>query len=735
IGAAERVEAVVLARIALDTVGYSVLGSGVSEDEEEEGEEFYRLVDGSSTIVQSLPLKAENPEIGRSIAEKIPGFDAVQEQREPASWVGPTADGKALIAYAPVSNLENLGWSVVASEGTADAFAPQQQLLATILLGITATALVAVLLGVTLAKRATRPIEQAARTVELLGQGNLHARMPVRGGDEMAVLGRNINQMAGQIEGLLQTLRQNAVQLGRQNKVLSDLARDDVLIKGDVQGAAQTFGEVAAATLDVERVSFWLYKPEQGQMHCLSYYDRTRPNVAPPPMAIDPAYIQALIDHQSLAISDVRTHSDAQLLIDGGHLDDSTVSLLEVPIQITGKIIGTVRCEQTGDRRRWEPQEQTFVSSVANLAALALESEVLQKEVSHLLDVVSEVEDGNLTIEAQVSDRSTGLVADTFNRLIERLAEVMQQAVETAQQVSQNAQQQTHQADLIANNATQQAEGVNQILQITNGVKTLALEAAQQVETSRTSLDTLRKAVERGRGEITGMTTGIEILQEGSDRIIQQMKTLGEFVGLADQFVQDQTQIASLTQTLALNASLVAARSAEQRDPRQFAVAAREFGAIASQVSQLAQQTNTSLTTLEQRSTQIQSVVYTVDANVQRVGSLVESFTQGVEESSQVFEEVQTVMTAAIDAETLVSQASQEIVDAAESATDVVRKITDTADRTAELTRNNRMQSEQMESLSQQLLQTMVFFQLPALAPEEKPQPEFSQLETSSLST
>ncbi|MGF1514711.1 MAG: HAMP domain-containing protein [Elainellaceae cyanobacterium] len=261
ISAAERVESVVLARIALDTVGYSVLSSGVSEDEEEEGDEFYRLVDDSSNILQSLPFKAENPEIGQSIAEKVSNFEAVQEQREPTTWIGSTTDGTALIAYAPVSEIENLGWSVVASEGTAEAFAPQRQLLATILLGTTVTSIAAVLLGIVLAKRATRPIEQAAKTVELLGQGNLYARMPVRGDDEVAVLGRNINQMAGQIEGLLQTLRQNATQLGKQNQVLLDLARDEVLIKGDAQAAAQTFGAVAAATLDVERVSFWLYSP------------------------------------------------------------------------------------------------------------------------------------------------------------------------------------------------------------------------------------------------------------------------------------------------------------------------------------------------------------------------------------------------------------------------------------------------------------------------------------------
>ncbi|MGB5973483.1 MAG: hypothetical protein WBG38_09190, partial [Nodosilinea sp.] len=224
----------------------------------------------------------------------------------------------------------------------------------------------------------------------------------------------------------------------------------------------------------------------------------------------------------------------------------------------------------------------------------------------------------------------------------------------------------------------------------------------------------VQTTVTAGQQAITDLTAGIDILQEGSDRIIQQMKTLGEFVGLADQFVQDQTQVASLTQTLALNASLVAARAAEQRDPRQFVVAAREFSSIANQVSQLAQQTNNSLTTLEQRSAQIQSVVFTVDADVQRLGGLVEGFTQGVGQSRQVFDDVQTVTVAAVDAETAVTQASQDIVGAVQEAAAVVRIITDIATQTAALTQDNRLQSEQMEAQSYQLLETIRFFQLPA---------------------
>ncbi|MEO0986359.1 MAG: HAMP domain-containing protein, partial [Cyanobacteria bacterium J06639_14] len=715
------VEAVAVAKIPTEFIGNSILRSGISAEEEDEESEFYYLADSAGNILQSVPFDPDESVLGLPLVDAIPDFGAARANDQLVAWLGIANGEESMIAYSPVRGLGALNWSIVVAKTTEEAFEGQGQLLQTIIFGTMVTGLAAVLLGILLARRATRPIEQVAKAVELLGQGKLHARVPVRGNDELAVLGANVNHMAGQIQTLLQTLNKNAEQLGRQNDVLSDLARNEALIQGNAQGAATAFSEATVATLDIERVSVWLYKPEQGQVLCLSYYDRGGQPLAGQslPMEAAPMYIQSIANNQSLNIQDVRLHPEAQELIDSGYLDISTVSLLEVPIQVSGNFVGTVRCEHTGDPREWKPQEQTFVSSVANLISLALESEVLQDEVSHLLDVVSEVEDGNLTIQAQVSDRTTGLVADTFNRLVERLAEVMQQALVTAQQASDSAQQQKNQADLIAANAVQQSQGVNQILQITDVVKDLAQNTAQQVEASRSSLQTLQKTVERGQDAITTMTTGINILQEGSDRIIQQMKTLGEFVGLADQFVQDQTQIASLTQTLALNASLVAARAAEQRDPRQFAVAAREFSSIANQVSQLAQQTNASLTTLEQRSAQIQSVVFTVDANVQRVGSLVEGFTQGVEQSSKVFEDVETVTVETVNAEAVVAEASQEIVAAVQSATDVVRTITEMASQTAGLTQDNRMQSEQMETLSQKLLQTMVFFQLPTASTSE----------------
>lgn len=700
--------AIVAARVPVEFIGNAVLRTASLR----EGT-TYRLVDSSGQIFQNLPNLDGTP-LGAPLADVLPVFPTVDAQRQWQAWF----TNEQLHAYAPIKGIENLNWSVVTSTEDSFAFIPQRQLLQAIALGTAITALIAAVLGAILAERFTRPIQRVAKTVEKLGQGDLDARILVRGNDELAILGWHVNQMAAQIQALLGTLHHNTEQLRQQNDVLATLARNEALIQGDAQEAAKAFTEAIAQTLNIERVGIWVYNTDRTGLTCLDQYEQSAKehSVSKVLYATDASdYFRTLEFEPLIVAEDVRKHPATLALLDTESIAPNTTSILNVPIQIAGRVAGVIRCDQTQTKRDWQANEQTFVTSVANLASIALESEFLQQEVSHLLDVVSEVEEGDLTTQARVSDRTTGLVADTFNRLIERLTDVLTQVVLAARQVSQNANQQKAMAEVVATNTEQQAQAVNRVLQLTEQVEQAAQGSAEKVQATSASLETVQFTIEQGQNAITTLTQGIEILQEGTDRIVQQMKTLGEFVGLADQFVQDQSQIASLTQNLALNASLVAARASEQRDPKQFASVAREFDSIANQVSRLAQQTNEGLLALEQRSNQIHSVVSIIDANIQNLGGLVRGFTEGVDQSNQVFHDVQAVTGEAVSAGAAVTQASQAIAQAAQSAAQVAREIADLAIGTAELSQHSKDQSEQMDQLSNQLLKTIQFFQLPTV--------------------
>jgi methyl-accepting chemotaxis protein PixJ len=342
------------------------------------------------------------------------------------------------------------------------------------------------------------------------------------------------------------------------------------------------------------------------------------------------------------------------------------------------------------------------------------ERDILQQDIGELLDVVCEIESGDFTVSAKVNDRQTGLIADVLNRLVEGLGLVFSQVSLEAQRVAINSNLQDQIAAVVAQSTAEQTQSVQQVFALTETVRQSANNAATQLADTDRSLGSLQMAVNDGEKTIGSLDREIDVLQEGSDRIVQQMKALGEFVGLSDRFVDDQTDIATQTQILALNAALVAARAAEQRDPKLFESVAREFESIAGQVSQLAQKTNDGLISLEQRNSQIHKVVSDVDGEVQRLGGLVNSFTQGVRQTREVFATVQSVTGEVVKAGEVVSQTSQTIIDAADSTARSISSIATLSSQIDEQSQTARSISTQMSDLSAELLGNIQIFKLPS---------------------
>jgi methyl-accepting chemotaxis protein PixJ len=338
-----------------------------------------------------------------------------------------------------------------------------------------------------------------------------------------------------------------------------------------------------------------------------------------------------------------------------------------------------------------------------------------QQDIGELLGVVSEIESGNLTIQAQVNDRATGLVSDKINQLVAELGKTLRRVSVVALGVSTTSQNQKSITAIVTSNIDRQLQSVNQVSQLTTAMRQSAQNTAQQLANTNQSLIVLQSAVTDGQNTITTLDQDIDGLQVGSDRIVQEIKTLGEFVGLTDQFVQDQGEIVTQTQILALNAALVAARAAEQRDPKQFTIVAREFELIATQVSQLAQQTNAGLTSLEQRSSQIQQVVSAVNIDVQQLGSLVNGFTQGVKHTQEVFLQVQSVTEQAVQSGKIVALTSQKIIGAADLTVIDIESITTLAQQTLHQSQSAQQLTDQLNILSNDLLDNIQIFRLPEI--------------------
>ncbi|MBW4620662.1 MAG: HAMP domain-containing protein [Cyanosarcina radialis HA8281-LM2] len=199
--------------------------------------EQYHVVDASGEIFLALNKDL----VGEKAEAEYASFARLKSQGKAVPTVGFNNIEKTeqLIAYAPFGKLEGLpelNWDAIISVDTDIAFAPQKQLLFTLLIGTGIAAILVGAIAAYAANRATRPILLSTDAVKKLGQGEFDTRIVIEGEDELAQLGANINQMAGQIQTLLAEQQEAAEQEKRRNQ---ELQQELIALLSDVQGASE----------------------------------------------------------------------------------------------------------------------------------------------------------------------------------------------------------------------------------------------------------------------------------------------------------------------------------------------------------------------------------------------------------------------------------------------------------------------------------------------------------------
>jgi methyl-accepting chemotaxis protein len=395
--------------------------------------------------------------------------------------------------------------------------------------------------------------------------------------------------------------------------------------------------------------------------------------------------------------------------------DDSTQELLNSQDEI-GQLSASFfnLLEQVKENERTIRQEAAMRLGMEEEQRQAIEAEstILQEDIARLLDAVSAVEEGNLTVQAPVSDRVTGLVSDTLNRLIEQLNRVMSTVSLTARQVTDSASDLELSAIQSADRAKQQAQAVDRIKILVRDVTDLTQGNSEQTREADTAIQEAQNAVILGQQQMNLLNQEIESLQGGTSQITRRVQTLSEFVQLAVQFVKAQKRTASMTRVLALNAALISTRAMEQQDPEQFASIAREFETITSQVNDLAGQTNQDLAILQQQTDRIQAVVSGLSQDVGEINQVVRVFTTGVDESNQVFENIQSVTNRVVRVGQRVAESSQAIAQVSQTTLTSMQDIAALAMTTEQRADLTRKQSSSMGQISRELLEIMSFFQI-----------------------
>lgn len=326
-----------------------------------------------------------------------------------------------------------------------------------------------------------------------------------------------------------------------------------------------------------------------------------------------------------------------------------------------------------------------------------------QAAILRLMNELQEVADGNLTVQATVSEDITGAIADSVNYTVEELRALVGRINNTAEQVNTASSQARDIATrLLAASEAQSREIKDtgeKVLKMASQINDVSRSAGESAKVARTSLD----AAERGQLAVHDQIQGMNEIREQIQETAKRIKRLGESSQEIGEIVELITDITEQTNVLALNAAIQAASAGE---------AGRGFSVVAEEVQRLADRS-------AEAAKQIGALVRTIQTDTQDAVAAMEKSTQGVVEGAKLSDAAGTALTdigsVSRELAELIERIAVTTNDQAQSAGGVaqsIERILSVTEQTSQGTRQTAQSIGQLATLARELKASVARFRV-----------------------
>jgi twitching motility protein PilJ len=243
-----------------------------------------------------------------------------------------------------------------------------------------------------------------------------------------------------------------------------------------------------------------------------------------------------------------------------------------------------------------------------------------QEAILRLMNEMGSLADGDLTVQATVTEDITGAIADSVNYTIEELKGLVGRINSAAAQVTTATESAQQTSVKLLQAAEKQSREIQEasasVLKMARAINEVSASASKSVSVARQSLGAAQKGQEAVQNSIAGMNDIREQIQDTAKRI----KRLGESSQQISEIVELISDITEQTNVLALNAAIQAASAGE---------AGRGFTVVAEEVQRLAERSG-------EATKQIGAIVKTIQTDTQDAVAAMEKSTQGVVDGARL---------------------------------------------------------------------------------------------------
>ncbi|KHL60202.1 methyl-accepting chemotaxis protein [Xanthomonas cannabis] len=252
-----------------------------------------------------------------------------------------------------------------------------------------------------------------------------------------------------------------------------------------------------------------------------------------------------------------------------------------------------------------------------------------QQAIMRLLDEISSLGEGDLTVKASVTEDMTGAIADAINYAVDELRHLVTTINDTSAKVAVSTQETQATAMQLAEAAGQQA---NQITTASERISEIAASIEQVSRNSTESAEVAQRSVviaAEGAGVVRETIQGMDQIRDQIQETSKRIKRLGESSQEIGSIVELINDISEQTNILALNAAVQAASAGE---------AGRGFAVVADEVQRLAERTSGA-------TRRIEGLVQTIQADTNEAVSSMEQTTSEVVSGARLAEDAGTALT------------------------------------------------------------------------------------------
>ena len=348
---------------------------------------------------------------------------------------------------------------------------------------------------------------------------------------------------------------------------------------------------------------------------------------------------------------------------------------------------------------------RTLVNDARKRAELSTrQNRETQDAILKLLDEMGNLADGDLTIEAEVTDQVTGAIADSVNFAVKEMRELVARINAASQQVAEESQATASTAQALSQASAHQAEQITSTTEtvqfMSRSMEEMSADALRSADVARNSVSVAKRGTQAVRETIKGMDGMRDQIQETSKRI----KRLGESSQQISDIVGWIDDLAEQTNILSLNAAIQAAMAGE---------AGRGFAVVADEVQRLAEKS-------AEATKQITSLVKNIQADTNEAVVSMEHATQGVvdgtrlaDAAGQALGEIESVSEQLSD---LIENMAVVAHKQSESATEVSGQMTSIRDVTTTTSQDATRTAAsigKLTNLARELAQSVAGFKIP----------------------